>query len=154
MKFIVLTDARGAQKSHPHTYDHRKPFLQWQVGNTIRRKNNPLDMAQIMEIGSDGRMRYGIDVRVAKVDGRQINYNSSTLQTGWEHVPEEVAHATLPKPSPLALSVSCIRNFYPRRNGRDGTRVMMIDGTAYAVTESFDDVLRLVSPEIEAGEED
>lgn len=41
---------------------------------------------------------------------------------------------------PVAVDPSQVRNFYPRRGNRIGTRIMFHNGSALPVSETFDEV--------------
>lgn len=60
---------------------------------------------------------------------------------------EEGEGASTPQTTLVTINVEAIRCFYPRRNNRPGTRVMFTDGGGYAVTEPYDDVVRLLRSE-------
>lgn len=45
---------------------------------------------------------------------------------------------------PNTMQVDAIRNWYPRKGGRSGCRVLMKTGAAYIVVESHDEILELV----------
>lgn len=47
---------------------------------------------------------------------------------------------------PVAVNPEAIRCFYPRKRGKPGTRLTFVDRGGFAVTESFDEVLRMVPP--------
>lgn len=42
---------------------------------------------------------------------------------------------------PLTISVDTIRNFYPRAGGREGTRILLKSGAAYAVVNDFSEIV-------------
>jgi hypothetical protein len=45
--------------------------------------------------------------------------------------------------APVTINVAAIRCFYPRRDGRPGTRITFTDGGGFAVSESYEEVGRL-----------
>jgi hypothetical protein len=45
---------------------------------------------------------------------------------------------------PNTMSVDAIRNFYPRKGGAPGSRVVMKTGTAYIVVEEHAEILALI----------
>lgn len=45
---------------------------------------------------------------------------------------------------PVRINLSQIRDFYPRKEGMVGTRILFNNGSALAVTELFDDVVSKV----------
>jgi hypothetical protein len=53
---------------------------------------------------------------------------------------------------PACVNVETIRGFYPRHDGKPGTRLTFADGGGFAVTEAFDQILVAVgvtvTPEI------
>lgn len=46
---------------------------------------------------------------------------------------------------PNTMSVDAIRNFYPRKGGQPGCRVVMKTGVAYAVLDDHADILALIN---------
>jgi hypothetical protein len=44
--------------------------------------------------------------------------------------------------APVSINPAAIRNFYPRNDGKPGTRLTFTDGGGYVVTESYADVKR------------
>lgn len=42
--------------------------------------------------------------------------------------------------TPVILDATQVRNFYPRKGGRPGTRILFRNGSALPVTETFDEV--------------
>lgn len=46
--------------------------------------------------------------------------------------------------SPCAVNVEAIRCFYPRIEGRPGTRITFTDGGGFAVSETYEEVLAQV----------
>lgn len=49
---------------------------------------------------------------------------------------------------PCVVAVDAIRCFYPRKGGRNGTRLTFTDGGGFVVAEAFDDVARKVGANI------
>lgn len=49
--------------------------------------------------------------------------------------------------SPVFVNVESIREFYPRHEGRPGTRITYNGSAGIAVTESFDEVAAMVMPQ-------
>jgi len=45
---------------------------------------------------------------------------------------------------PNTIAVDAIRNFYPRKGGRFGSRVLMKAGVAYVVLDTHDDIVELI----------
>lgn len=43
------------------------------------------------------------------------------------------------------MQVDAIRNFYPRKGGKPGCRVLMKTGAAYIVVETHDEILALIN---------
>lgn len=41
---------------------------------------------------------------------------------------------------PVVIDAEQVRDFYPRKQGRVGTRILFRNGSALAVTDSFDEV--------------
>lgn len=50
-----------------------------------------------------------------------------------------------PAPLPTVVDAERIRNVHPRKGGRPGTRVVFHSGAAMPVTESYADVVRLLT---------
>lgn len=46
---------------------------------------------------------------------------------------------------PNTMSTDAIRNFYPRKGGRTGCRVMMKTGVAYVVLDTHEEILTLIN---------
>lgn len=46
---------------------------------------------------------------------------------------------------PITISVDSLRNFYPRAGGREGTRIILKSGTAYAVLNLHGEVAAALS---------
>ena len=46
--------------------------------------------------------------------------------------------------TPVTINPDTIRCFYPRQAGRPGTRITFSDGGGFAVTESYEEVGRLL----------
>ena len=59
-------------------------------------------------------------------------------------LPEGTAPAVVPQveeiTTPIALDAGQIRTFYPRKDQRVGTRIILRGGTAYPVTATFEQV--------------
>lgn len=150
-RYIVLTMEERTPRQRvlpPPTVPGQKRFQDWAVGDVIRRKSNHHDKLQIRHIGGSGKMTYNLAVQVTNVtSGDTRSMSSSTLQTAFEHDPgsDAPAQAVLPKDgTPVAFNADLIRNFYPRKGGRKGTRIMTCNGVAYAVLEEFEVVLQMV----------
>lgn len=45
---------------------------------------------------------------------------------------------------PNTVNVDAIRNFYPRKGGREGSRVMMKSGVAYVVLDTHDEIMQKI----------
>lgn len=52
--------------------------------------------------------------------------------------------------SPVTINVHAIRCFYPRKEGRPGTRLTFLDGGGFVVLESYDVVEALVTEVVRA----
>lgn len=46
---------------------------------------------------------------------------------------------------PTAVNLGALRNFFPRHEGKPGTRLTFVDGGGYPVAEAFDQVLIAVA---------
>ena len=46
---------------------------------------------------------------------------------------------------PNTMQVDAIRNFYPRKGGRNGSRVVMKTGTAYIVVDTHEEILAMIN---------
>lgn len=46
---------------------------------------------------------------------------------------------------PNTISVDVIRNFYPRKHGRPGSRVVLKSGVAYVVVDTHDEIMAMIS---------
>lgn len=160
-RYIVLTTEEKTSRQRalpPPTSSSQKRFQDWAVGDVIARKSNRHDKLQITHVGGSGKMTYGIRVQVVNVaSGDTREMGSSTLQTAFEHDPSDdaPAQAVLPKDgTPNAFNVDLIRNFYPRKGGRKGTRIMTCNGVAYAVLEEFEVVLAMARDEVKIEDTD
>jgi hypothetical protein len=59
-----------------------------------------------------------------------------------------VTTLALPAPAPwqpLTINTDSIRNFYPRKDGRTGCRVLLKTGTAYAVLDEHAEILAMLN---------
>ena len=56
----------------------------------------------------------------------------------------EQVHDTV-ETSPMIVNVDQIREFYPRVNGKPGTRIVFLNGSGWPVTESFAEVESMVN---------
>lgn len=52
---------------------------------------------------------------------------------------------------PNTISVDAIRNWYPRKGGRPGCRLIMKTGTAYIVVDEHEEILELIRNAVNAG---
>lgn len=46
---------------------------------------------------------------------------------------------------PNTINVDAIRNFYPRKGGRPGSRLMMKTGVAYVVLDTHDEIMAKIA---------
>ena len=59
-----------------------------------------------------------------------------------EDLPAEPAVVT----TKTTIATDAIRCFYPRRGGQPGTRITFRDGGGFAVSESYDEVRQMLTP--------
>lgn len=78
--------------------------------------------------------------------GRGAGFHTDTDEIGENGAPEGEAQPPALDTTPVSVNVFAIRCFYPRKDGRPGTRLTFTDGGGFAVVEAYDDVKALVSP--------
>ena len=47
--------------------------------------------------------------------------------------------------SPMMVNVDQVREFYPRKGGKPGTRIVFLNGAGWPVTETFEQVSGLIN---------
>jgi len=155
-KFIVLSmflDQEGGGKSKATQSSKvvtNVPFLQWKEGYQVAPKNNREAVFTIKRITSQGgpAMAYQSQVDLVNEPGEEERtLRGSTLQSGYVFI----GHGSMVEDErkdttkPIGVNTDKIRNFYPRKDGRPGCRIMLDAGVNYAVANGFDDVLRWVN---------
>jgi hypothetical protein len=160
-KFIMLQmflaqNSRGSGSSSSSTprLETNVPFKSWRVGYIVCGKNNQ-EHFTLKEIHStDGNLNYtDATALLVNAAGESRLVKGSTLQSGYQFVSkgdvEEETEAPPEKPvredcTRMCINVADIREFYPRKRGAEGTRILMKDKTAYIVADSFDEVWLMV----------
>lgn len=122
------------------------PFLEWKVGYTVKSRSNYSEwmITEIAdEVGNAGlNMGYSAIVSLRSPDGEEERkVKGATLQTGYQYLSGAVGED---KPGavwkPMMVNTAEVRNFYARKDDRPGSRVMMADGTAYVVADTYDEL--------------
>ena len=75
-------------------------------------------------------------VKLTMVAGQSVTPNPD--HTGEDDEVQDNVVTEITKP--VVLDAEQIRNFYPRKGDRVGTRILFRNGSALAVTDLFDDV--------------
>lgn len=130
------------------------PFKDWRVGHIVTGSSEDWTITQINS--SDSKMHYqDCEVQLVNKAGEQRTIKGSTLQSGYKFASkgdavDEETRGTANEPlgkytsrtdvTPFALSTDGVREFYPRKHGAEGTRILMKDKTAYVVAETFEEV--------------
>lgn len=117
------------------------PFKQWKVGYIVRGSQEDFTIKRIDS--SDGAMHYqDCTVELENKAGETRVVKGSTLQSGYNFVSKgDVVEPPTERTDviPFGVNAAGIREFYPRKSG-EGTRILMMDKTAYIVADSFEDV--------------
>jgi hypothetical protein len=127
------------------------PFRLWKVGYVLRTETNPEEWTiKNIEAAPDHTMRredcmvtlinVAREMRVVK--GATLSSSYKLVGVGDATPPEAEERADV---KPFAVAVAGIREFYPRKHGNEGTRVIMHDKTAYIVLESFDTIWGMIT---------
>lgn len=127
------------------------PFRLWASGHVLRTEANPEEWTiKTIEAAPDHRMRredcmvtlINVAKEMRQVRGATLQSSYKFVSTGDVAPPEPEAEAQLVRTDvkPFAVTVHAIREFYPRKHGNEGTRLIMQDKTAYIVAEPFDTV--------------
>ena len=151
-KFISLTmfiDQEGSKKTSSPKMAQAAPFLEWKEGYRIASKNSRDTVFTIKSIANPDNpvMSYKASVEIQDDTGDDLRVlRGSTLQSGYvfiDHgsVQDDALKATAKS---IGINADKIRNFYPRRDGRPGCRVILDGGVSYAVAEDFDRILALL----------
>jgi hypothetical protein len=122
------------------------PMAQWKVGYIIKGTTSGEEFT-IREIKSkDGAMHHeDCSVVLVGVDSETRELKSSSMRSGrYEYVssgdaepPKGPEVVTMREDCmPFIVNIAGIREFYPRKRG-EGTRVLMLDKTAYIVADEF-----------------
>jgi hypothetical protein len=135
MKFIELKMLDVRRRPPPRM---APPFLEWKVGYVVASGRG--DRWLITDIDT-GNMGYGSTVSLESVvfSDETRTLRGATLQQGYTYDSGDSAKVE-PEWRTMTMAVEAIRNFYPRREGRPGTRIMTTSGVAYVVADEYDDV--------------
>lgn len=137
MKFVELKMV-DTRKNKPIA-KMAPPFLEWQVGYTVRSKLSGQKWV-ITDIDT-GAMKYESTVTVRSRDGDETRtFRGATLQTGYAYDSGDASKPEAGPWLPISINPEAVRNFYPRKNGQPGTRILMTDGTAYVVANEYEEV--------------
>lgn len=142
---MLLEQSGGKSKNYnsPRMVE-APPFLNWKIGYRVKPRSQD-ETFTIHEIEDADKMAYAATVTLKNVAGEERKIKGSTLQSGYAFVdhgdvraPEVQGSGDFGVPTKgLTVQVSCIRDFYPRKNEMPGTRVILTSGTAYAVADSY-----------------
>ena len=138
--------SRGMTNQGTASFSAAVPFKNWKVGYVVVTESNNADEWTIKKIDSpDGKCRRDdciVNLQNAASEERTIK--GSTLQSSYRlkgygdaSPPEEEERSDV---KPIAVNVAGIREFYERKDGRPGSRVLMLDKTAYVVVEDFNTI--------------
>lgn len=159
-KFVTLSmilDTRMEPGMDEHSGADELPFLSWKVGHKVQSNGSDQRVWKIAGIFTAGSiatdsMSYSHKVQL-QVDGDPAEekfVGGATLQQGYHIVQQgeddgvnEVVVPAIPT-KPITISVDQVRNFYPRKNDKPGTRVVLKSGTAYVVLEDHAAVLTAI----------
>lgn len=155
-KFIVLAmflDQEGGGKSkatQSTKVTANVPFLQWKEGYQVAPKNNREAVFTIKRITSTAgpAMTYQSVVDLTNEPGEEERtLRGSTLQSGYVFIGHGsvVEDERKDTTKPIGVNTDKIRNFYPRKDGRPGCRIMLDAAVNYAVADTFEDVLAKVN---------
>jgi hypothetical protein len=124
------------------------PFKNWKVGYIVVTENNATDEWTIKKIESeDGKLRReNCIVNLQNSAQEERTVKGSTLQSSYKL--KGYGDASPPDPEtteredvkPIGINVAGIREFYERKDGRPGSRVLMLDKTAYVVMEDYNTI--------------
>jgi hypothetical protein len=122
------------------------PFPQWKEGYFVK---NATEEYKIMKIKSSDGAMHNEDCTVILVNAAEETreLKGRSLRGGYQFVSYgDVAPPTEPATSPvrddcvkLFLNIGGVREFYPRKSG-EGSRILMMDKTAYIVADTSDEV--------------
>jgi len=154
-KFIVLSmfiEQEGGKAARPSNRMALTdvPFLQWKEGYQVASKGNRDNVFTIKLITSPSQghaMTYQSQVDLVNEPGEEERtLRGSTLQSGYVFIGYgsvvEDQHKGTTKA--IGVNVDKIRNWYPRKDGRPGCRVMLDAGVNYAVADAFEDIFAKV----------
>lgn len=164
IKFATLSmilDTRIEPNMDEHSGADELPFLSWKVGHKVKSNGSDPIIWRIEKIAdAQGNaiesMTYFATVHLRDDDNSNESTNwktlkGSTLQTSYSIVQQGeddgANDAIVPTVStkPLTIAVESIRNFYPRKGNKPGTRVILKSGVAYVVLEDHDAVLAKIN---------
>ena len=133
-------------------------FLDWKEGCIIKSKglNTAWRIEKIETVLSEPvlsespttGMTYQSRVTLQSTDDPEESrvLRGATLQQGYEFVATGVAEEDTKKDlKPMTIAVDCIRTFAPRKQGMPGSRIVLKDGTSYAVVEDHDELLSRIN---------
>lgn len=160
-KFVTLSmilDTRLEPNMDEHTgAGETLPFLSWTIGHKVVSNGGDDHVWKIVKMldanGNDvATMTYFLSVVLENERGETKTIRGATLQTGYsitglgeDDGVGDPAPTPPPVPTkPVTFAVDQIRNFYPRKGDKPGTRVILKSGTAYVVSESHGEVLAKV----------
>jgi hypothetical protein len=134
------SDGRG--RSSGATASYSPPVKKWKIGHVLATDNSDEEWS-ILKIESDDGIihREDTSVTLKNIAGELRELKGASLYSRYKfkspgdvapEAPEERADV-----KEIGVSVAGIREFYPRKEGRDGSRVIMHDKTVYVVMEDF-----------------
>lgn len=127
-------------------------FSQWQEGFYVKNASEEFKIKKIES--SDGKPKNeDCTITLENAAGESRIVKGATLRKGYEFVsigdvqlpePEKTAMPVMhPDCMPFYVNVAGIREFYPRKTN-EGTRVLMMDKTAYVVADTVIEVANMV----------
>lgn len=154
-KFIRLQMFLEQSKKHKGNADYgsasfaptpQYTFSQWKVGFWIKNSTEEFKITGIKS--SDGAMHNeDTTVTLESAAGEKRELKGSSVRSGYSFV--SVGDVEMPKTEvivqdridcmPMLINIAGIREFYPRKNA-EGTRILMLDKTAYVVADLFPQV--------------
>jgi len=148
-KFITL-DMFLEQNKRKSTATHRMeevPFLEWKVGYTIAAKGSGSQW-KITNM-STPKMTYQSSATLTGMDEEQRILKGSTLQSGYTFVSkgdavEEEDNVPPANTKKLTMNVDHIRNFYDRKHGEPGGRIVISDRVSYIVVQNHAAISSLI----------
>jgi hypothetical protein len=149
--FITLNmfiEQKKSRDARYHPEPPAPPFLDWKAGYVVRSKTNSNGEHFTINLvdGSTELGNYHRIFHLENADGESRVVKGSTLQSGYAYVSGAPAPEPEKDTQPLVVNVDAIREFYPRKEHRPGSRVGIGIGTRsfYIVQESTEEIVAAV----------